>query len=791
MGEINVSVRTIVEFILRSGSIDAGYMSQNRMRDGVLAHQRVQRARKREAAAKGYQYDAEVRLKINFDYNGIKWNVIGVADGIFKEAGGVTIEEIKSTLRPLDELTLDESHWHMAQAKCYGHMYAELNGVDEVTIRLTYCAVERDVSRTFDITFTAGELKAFFYDLVERYRQWAEFDQKRLARRNETASAAAFPYEGYRLGQREFAVRVYKTIQNERKLFIEAPTGTGKTISALFPAIKALGTGLADKIFYLTAKTITRQAAEQAANMMLDQGCELTYVAMTARDKLCFLTERVCSSAVCPYANGHFDRINDALWVLINGTARIGRSKILESAQEHMVCPYELMLDAALFADIIICDYNYAFDPTVSLKRFFGGAVTEKYVFLIDEAHNLVDRAREMFSASLVKSGFAEIKKLFRGKNNKIGQSVNVIRQEINNLAASLPSGEIAAVTYDEPKELYKAVMGFVELMDKWLAASAGAEGFGPCMDVYFRALDFIRTAELYNDHYIVYIEKRRNDAEITLMCLDPSENLAMALSKSSAAIFFSATLTPLSYFKNVLGGNQDDGAARLPSPFDPANCLVVVEHRISTKYKDRTDAGFEKVAEALYTMAAAKKGNYFAFFPSYAFMDRVLAVFTANYPEIRTQAQTQDMTEPGREAFLVGFNDTDSAVLAFAVMGGVFSEGIDLPGARLIGAAIVGVGLPLVSQKRDALRDYYDRTLAGGFEYAYMYPGMNKVLQAAGRVIRTETDKGVILLIDARFADSRYTELFPHLWRDYRKPSPARGVGETLRAFWEGEPLG
>ncbi|MDR1703728.1 MAG: ATP-dependent DNA helicase, partial [Clostridiales bacterium] len=416
MRDITVSVRGIVEFILRSGSIDAGYMSQSRMQDGVKAHQRVQRARRREAAASELEYEPEVRLRLGFEHMGLRWSVSGVADGIVADGDNVTIEEIKSTNRDLDALTFDESHWHMAQAKCYGHMYTELYGAEAIRIDLTYCAVDDDRSRTFSQQFTPGELKAFFYDLIERYSRWAELSFNKKEKRDAAVKAAGFPYAAYRKGQREFAVLAYKAVQNRNKLFIEAPTGTGKTISALFPAVKALGEGLADKVFYLTAKTITRQAAEQAAGMLIDGGCSLTYVAMTARDKLCVLPERICSPMACPMADGHFDRVNDALWALLERAWRITRNEIDAAAREFNVCPYELMLDASLFADIIICDYNYAFDPTVSLKRFFGDAATETYIFLIDEAHNLVERARDMFSATLSRSGFDMLRGIFRGR---------------------------------------------------------------------------------------------------------------------------------------------------------------------------------------------------------------------------------------------------------------------------------------------------------------------------------------------------------------------------------------
>ena len=785
MNDINISVRTIVEFILRSGNIDTGYMSQNRMRDGILAHQRVQRARKREAEGQNQLYEAEMRLSLRFEHDELSWKVSGIADGVILDGDWALVEEIKSTGRDLDTISLDESHWHMAQAKCYGHMLFELHGLEMVTINLTYCDVEGGETRVFSTDFTPGELRAFFFDLIERYSRWAKLKNSKNLAMIESVKATPFPYAGYRKGQRKFAGLAYYAIRDGHKLFIEAPTGTGKTISALFPAVKALGEKLCNKVFYLTAKTITRQAAEQAAGFLARAGAKLTYVAMTAKDKLCVLDKRACTPLFCPRADGHFDRVNDALWDMLNKTDHMGREAILETAEVHMVCPYEMMLDATLFADLIICDYNYVFDPSASLKRFFNNQNTEKYAFLIDEAHNLAERAREMYSSTLIKSDFDKLARVM--KKTKEKRVIKDISKEISAIASKIPEGRQALAGAAPPKDLRNLLDDLVGHMDKWLgtnARTAEAEAADIILEVFFRVLDFIRVYDNMDERYTPYVERFGKDIELTLLCLDPSEDLANALAKAAGAVFFSATLTPLGYFKNVLGGGSMDKIARFPSPFDHSRLRVIVENRISTKYKDRNQDSYARAAQGLYAMIKAQRGNYFAFFSSYAYLENVLEAFTEKYPGQNTLVQGKDMSEAQREDFLAEFKEGNE-VLAFAVMGGVFSEGIDLVGERLIGAAIVGVGLPLITPKRDALRDYYDEVLGGGFEYAYMYPGMNKVMQAAGRVIRTETDRGVILLMDSRFTDSRYTELFPLEWRDYKKPGGS-GLEGVFEGFWE-----
>jgi len=804
MTEITISVRNIVEFVLRSGSIDSGYMSANRMQEGTRTHGRVQRVRREEFSANGLEYHAEMRLRHSFDHDGLLWNISGVADGVVVDGKNITVEEIKSTHRNPEGISYDESGWHIAQAKFYGHILAakyELDDEDIVVINLTYSAVVEDnfnmPSRTFTHEFTAGELRAFFYSIIEEYSRWAKLRFEREKKARDGAKEVEFPFNGYRRGQRHFAALAYRTIRDDKNLFIEAPTGTGKTISVLFPAVKAFGEGVCDKIFYLTAKTITRQAAENAVSMINakvggDGG--LTYVVITAKDKICPLPERNCSSVTCPRANGHFDRANAALWEILTTTGNITRTIVETVCEAHQVCPYEIVLDATSFADVIICDYNYAFDPSVSLKRFFGENIdtNEKYAFLIDESHNLVDRAREMYSAAINKMGFIEIRKVFKSRKRgsadlRIKAIIDEIINEFEKTAFFIPDGEQACTGIEEPDRLVLRLLDFCEELDMWLAENglSQPEGYADVLDLYFNILNFRRVFDNMDERYTVYAEQYKGNIEISLLCLDPSGELAKVLKKSHGAVFFSATLTPLNYFRDVFGGGDGDELARFPSPFNRDNLCVVVENRVSTKYKDRIERNFEATADAIYQMVDAKKGNYFAFFSSYVHLFAVLEIFEKKYNEVNVIVQDRNMTEDAREEFLELF-DRDGMVLAFAVMGGIFSEGIDLVGDKLVGAAIVGVGLPQISDKRDAIRDYYEATLGKGYDFAYMFPGMNKVMQAAGRVIRTETDRGVLLLIDSRFTEWRYQEMFPHEWRHYEQPRIGRAVGDIFEEFWK-----
>ena len=820
----NVSVRQMVEFILRSGSIDAGYLSANRALDGTRTHQRIQRDKKKEAKKTNSQYHSEVTLRISCEHKGIVFNIDGRADGIWIKEGAITVEEIKSTLLPSDKLVKDINHWHWAQAKCYGYMYSQMMnlsrddygcfgngdgerdiytnepiddkgtkpGIQSVFISVIYAHVETEDVTVFTENFALEHLAAFFHELLDRYWEFASMDIERLEARNETARVLPFPYEGYRLGQRELAVSVFAAVKQKKKLFAQAPTGIGKTMSTLYPAVKSLAEGFGKKIFYVTAKVVARQVAEDAFRRMLGAGLIMRAVTLTAKDKVCFCETRICDREHCVYANGHFDRVNDAILDCVRRERVIDRPVVTAYAQKYTVCPAELQLDIATFADAVVCDYNHVYDPKARIRRFFdlGG----DFIILNDEAHNLVDRAREMFSSGLYKGELTALRKEIGRKHplyKPLGRISAAIKQQLLNPQAAEgdnPAKREPFSSRDKPNDLLPPLLEFASLADAWLALSQQKQAMipEPLLNAYFAALDFLRVADLFDERYVTYHEPR--NGFVKLFCVDPSFLLAQEQKKSRASVFFSATLTPLPYFRAVLGGEFNDYTLRLGSPFPRENLCLLVDERISTKYKDRADS-LEAVAGRMHAMAMGKPGNYIAFFPSYQYLTDVLAVFGDKYPGVRTLAQTQDLDDQGKEDFLACFNaDNDYTLLAFAVMGGVFSEGIDLVGDRLIGAAIVGVGLPLISEERNVISNYYNQYDNSGFAFAYQYPGMNKVMQAAGRVIRSETDKGVILLIDARFTERTYRTLFPLEWEGFIRigGKTADEIIGLLRAFWD-----
>lgn len=775
--EIRISVRNLVEFIFRSGDIDSQFMSNSRALEGTKAHQKVQKNNEYKS------YTPEVTLKYDIEYKGFNFVVEGRADGIILENDSFIIDEIKSTNRPLEYMEENSNETHWAQAKCYAFIYCTQNNIENIGVQLTYYQLDTDDIRKFIKNFQKAELEGFFFELMEKYLIWASLTRDWVSKRDASIKNLDFPFEKYRKGQRELAVSVYRTITENKKIFVQAPTGIGKTISTLFPAIKAVAEGHTSKIFYLTAKTIVRGVAEEAFSKMKDKGLEFKTVTLTAKDKICFKEQSVCNPEHCEFAKGHFDRVNNAILDILKQENQFTRLVIEEYARKHRICPFEFSLDLTLWSDCVICDYNYVFDPRVYLKRFFtdnGG----DYTFLIDEAHNLVDRARTMFSAELYKKPILELKKMFKDAEPGISKALGKLNSFMVSMK-KLAEDDNYFIQESEPKDIYPLIMKFISESEDWLAKNEESELHEKLLEMYFNALTFMRTAEFYDERYITYVENTRDDTSLKLFCLDPSFLLGEAQKRGKSSVFFSATLSPIEYFSEILGGGDDSYKVRFPSPFDVNNRSLLIADNISTKYKDR-DKTCSSIAKCIKTVLKQRNGNYIVYFPSYKYMNEVYAVFADNYPEVRTIVQSSNMNEEERENFLGEFrSESSDAILGFCVLGGIFSEGVDLKNDCLIGSVIVGVGLPQICFERNIIKDYFNKKNNCGYEYSYLYPGMNKVLQAAGRVIRTETDKGAILLIDERFGSKDYLQLFPREWFPNTRVGSLSELENGLKDFW------
>lgn len=844
MQELHTSVRNLVEFILRGGDIDnrSGRMITDAMMEGSKIHRKIQRSM-------GENYQAEVPLALTIEAEEYMLVIEGRADGIAygefpnqnsekeaytqdtflnrtgKSEEMVYIDEIKGVYRNVATMEAPV-YVHKAQAMCYAYIYALQNHLDQIGVQMTYCNLDTEDVKLFQEVFAWDALADWFGNLIAEYRKWADWQIMWRRKRQESIQNLEFPYP-YREGQRKLVGDVYRTIRRGKNLFIQAPTGVGKTISTIFPAVKAVGEELADRIFYLTAKTITATVAKETFGLLREQGYQAKIIQLTAKEKLCLCGNTAieqeaadqdnpypdfpqikleCNPQNCPYAKGHFDRVNDAVFELLQASDLFTREEILAQARKHRVCPFELSLDVATWCDNILCDYNYVFDPNVYLKRFFQDSSKEKYLFLVDEAHNLVDRSREMYSATLYKEDILAVKKIMKPHNQAIARTLDKCNKAMLDFKRECENYSVC----ESVGVLTFYLMRLVSQMEEFFEKPREFPDKKTVLDFYFELRNFVNIYDLVDENYVIYDEMQEDGRfMIKLFCVDPSKNLQKCIDKSVSTIFFSATLLPINYYKRLLSTKEDNYAIYAQSTFDETQRLLAFGRDVSTKYTRRGPAEYEKIARYIRAAIRSKKGNYMVFFPSYKMMQDVYDVFVrveresdtrngvavSDEPNIAEESleesltiimQHSNMNEAEREEFLQAFEQEDSGTLvAFCVMGGIFGEGIDLKNDRLIGAVIVGTGLPQISNEREILKQYYDKQGLSGFDYAFRYPGINKVLQAAGRVIRTQEDRGIIVLLDERFLQSDYNALYPREWKN-RIVGNVETVDAEICKFWE-----
>lgn len=844
MQELHTSVRNLVEFILRGGDIDnrSGRMITDAMMEGSKIHRKIQRSM-------GEDYQAEVPLALTIEAEEYMLVIEGRADGIAygefpnqnsekeaytqdtfldgtdKSEEMVYIDEIKGVYRNVATMEAPV-YVHKAQAMCYAYIYALQNHLDQIGVQMTYCNLDTEDVKLFQEVFAWDALADWFGNLIAEYRKWADWQIMWRRKRQESIQNLEFPYP-YREGQRKLVGDVYRTIRRGKNLFIQAPTGVGKTISTIFPAVKAVGEELADRIFYLTAKTITATVAKETFGLLREQGYQAKIIQLTAKEKLCLCGNTAieqeaagqdnpypdfpqikleCNPQNCPYAKGHFDRVNDAVFELLQASDLFTREEILAQARKHRVCPFELSLDVATWCDNILCDYNYVFDPNVYLKRFFQDSSKEKYLFLVDEAHNLVDRSREMYSATLYKEDILAVKKIMKPHNQAIARTLDKCNKAMLDFKRECENYFVC----ESVGVLTFYLMRLVSQMEEFFEKTREFPDKKTVLDFYFELRNFVNIYDLVDENYVIYDEMQEDGRfMIKLFCVDPSKNLQKCIDKSVSTIFFSATLLPINYYKRLLSTKEDNYAIYAQSTFDETQRLLAFGRDVSTKYTRRGPAEYEKIARYIRAAIRSKKGNYMVFFPSYKMMQDVYDVFVRVERESDTRngvavsgeqniaeesleesltiiMQHSNMNEAEREEFLQAFEQEDGGTLvAFCVMGGIFGEGIDLKNDRLIGAVIVGTGLPQISNEREILKQYYDKQGLSGFDYAFRYPGINKVLQAAGRVIRTQEDRGIIVLLDERFLQSDYNALYPREWKN-RIVGNVETVDAEICKFWE-----
>jgi len=780
--KVRISVRNLVEFILRSGDLDNSRGSsgdKEAMLKGGRLHRKIQRSMKGN-------YQAEVSLKRESEYEDVIIQVEGRADGIFTEDGEFWIDEIKGTYGNLQAMEVPVPV-HRAQAMCYGWIYGEKEGLSQIGIQMTYSHLDTEDTRRFREIFSMEELKNWYQKLLDDYHKWISCSLSWKKERNASMKDLQFPFP-YREGQREIVSGVYHTVSSKKTLFVQAPTGVGKTMSAIFPSVRAIGEGKGETLFYLTAKTITGTVAWEAFHTLRENGLKFKVTAITAKEKLCFLDSPECTPEKCPYAKGHFDRVNDAVYELWTTEEVYSREVIRAHAEKWQVCPFEMCLDLSVWVDGVICDYNYAFDPNVHLKRFFGENISGDYIFLIDEAHNLVERGREMYSAEISRQTLFTLRKKIRKHFPKLARALDKASRQMLELEEDLKASQNPYQVLSNPGVLpvtFLTISGELEeiLEEKNLEEELRKE----ILEFYFVVRDFLNVSELVDENYVAYTECfGENDFRLRLFCVNPAANLSEYLKKGRSAVFFSATLFPMLYYRELLTTETDAYGIYVQSPFSAKNRRILIGSDVSSRYTRRNHTEYRKIAEYISRCVWQRQGNYMVFFPSYRLMEDVYQVYEEEFSVdwVRCIRQNSDMTEREREEFLEEFQSREGTLVGFCVLGGIFSEGVDLTGESLIGAIIVGTGLPQIGSEREILKEYYDRKKQSGFDYAYRYPGMNKVLQAAGRVIRTKEDRGVILLLDDRFLGRDYGEIFPREWKD-RSSCRLNTVEEAVSRFW------
>ena len=771
---LKISVRNLVEFIMRRGSIDDRYIGASKALEGIKGHQVVQKLYKEKD-------QAEVSIKHKFSIDNYEINIEGRIDGLLFEDEKVIIDEIKTTTRDLLFIDENTNPLHFAQAKCYGYIYCIQNYIDIIDIQLTYYNIDTKATRILRHTYSLKELEIFFYELLNKYIDWLNLQNEWTIVRDLSIKNLKFPFENYRPGQREFAIRVYKSIEYERKCFAQAPTGTGKTISTLFPAIKAMGEQKTSKIFYLTAKTITREVAESSIELMRKSDLKLKSITIHAKEKVCKMNKISCNPENCIYADGYFDRINEALKKSILKYDSFDSKTIDLISEEYKLCPFELVLDLIYICDVVICDYNYVFDPRVNLKRFFDTKKTD-FTFLIDEAHNLVDRARDMYSANISSKTINKVKDR-NIKDKNLNYAIKQIEEYMNEEISLLDTfSEKHMVKDEKPSQIYKYLNSFLNESDKYL--SKVKEENQELMDLYFEIHRFINILELYDENYVTLYTREFEGINIKLYCVNPSKEINNKIEKSKSTTIFSATLIPMDYYMDMYGYTKDDFIINLKSPFNINNRLLMIGNNIDTTYNKREESS-EDIARYIYEVYNSKKGNYMAFFPSYQYMRLIYEKLKKLISTEEIIVQENEMSELNKKEFLLKFEDNTNPNIGLCVLGGHFSEGIDLIEDKLIGVVIVGVGMPQIGIDRDIIKDNMNEENKG-FEYAYIYPGIIKVLQAAGRCIRTDNDKGIILLLDRRYSEQRYKKLFPYEWNDRNIVRNIDEVKHHSQKFWD-----
>lgn len=745
----SIAVRALCEFTAKAGDLDLRFTPSPTALEGIVGHRTV-------ASRRSEGYQSEVALEGLYRNLTVK----GRADGY--DPAQNCLEEVKTYRGDLSKQPANHRQLHWAQAKIYGWLMCRKLELAQINLALVYFDIVSEKETCLVETFSAAQLQPFFELHCALFLNWAEQEMVHREGRNRAAQALAFPHADFRPGQRHLAESVFKAVSTGRCLMAQAPTGIGKTVGTLFPMLKALAPQQLDKVFFLTAKTPGRKLALDAAQVILKSADAppLRVLEMIARDKACEHPDKACHGESCPLAQGFYDRLPAARQAA-SEVNLLDQDALRRIALDHGVCPYYLSQEMARWVDVVVADYNYYFDFSALL---FGLAQANqwKVAVLVDEAHNLVERGRQMYSASLDQATLNAVRKTAPEPLKKPLQRVN---REWNALHDQ-QQGTYQA--YDKaPEKLLQALSSCSASIGDYLndhpqGLDSTLQGF------YFDLLQFGRVAELFDEHFLFDISKRdlERKRQLSQLCLRnvvPARFIGPRLTAARSTVLFSATLSPRHYYADLLGTPANTVCIDVESPFDADQLQVHIVSRISTRFAHR-QASVAPIVELIASQFSQRPGNYLAFFSSFDYLHQVSQSLAERYPGINLWSQSRGMAEAQRQEFLDRFTEGGEGI-GFAVLGGAFGEGIDLPGARLIGAFIATLGLAQFNPVNEQMKGRMAAIFGAGYDYTYLFPGVQKVVQAAGRVIRTQQDQGVVMLIDDRFGESKVRQLLPRWW--------------------------
>ena len=766
-----IGVRDLAYFIHQSGDLTTEFFSNHDMLLGSRAHDYLQ-------SQYGPNDKAEYYIKREISYLGNNYILDGYIDGVLNEDENIIIEEIKSTTKELDEITVDYHKEHLAQAKIYAYLYALENNMDVINIRLTYVSVVDYDLKSFDMVAKFDDLEDFTLNTLEQYIVWLQMLKTSQNNKKETLESIKFPFETERPGQRNLMKATYKALNDNEILYCIAPTGIGKTMATMFSALKSLHEN--DKLFYLTAKGSGKNAPLDAIRLLSKKGLKIKAIDITAKKKICNAKMGHCNPDECPYTKGYFEKLNQATKEIFEKNDIFSEDIILEVTNKYKMCAFEFSLYLSYFCDIVIADYNYAFDPSARLIRYFEDDSYKPKV-LVDEAHNLVDRSKEMYSAEINEIDIRTLRAKLNGYKPTIRNDCNKALEILDSYREYLTDKTTIFET-SMNHDLNVILRNIFQKCDQIFEENKKIKDKDIALESYFKIMDFLNISEIYSDTHRMIIKLMDDKISINYFCLDASKFILETIKESIYGIvFFSATLYPIEYHANLITGGEGK-YLELESPFNPNNLDIIINNKISTKYKNRIDS-IDSIIETIEILTASKEGNYIIFFPSYAYMNMVIdQIIEPNYEMI---IQKNNLTELEKNEIINKFKTTTNTKVGFFVMGGVFSEGIDYMGDALSGVIIVGVGLPLICDENNLLKDYYEETYQNGFNYAYTYPGFNKVIQAVGRVIRDYNDRGVSILMDERFNYSEYQKLMPNHWQNRKIINNMYILKKELKDFY------